>query len=113
VLTEQQLKWVRQNRRRRLKAVSVGELAEKFLRSVTFRSCENRAKIREILEAVVGSALAKHCVLGEQSGGVQIIYVDDVTVRYHLHTKYREPLKAALSAQRPATKVWDVRFTLR
>lgn len=102
MLTEQQLRWVQENRNRTRSAQDrpareAGEVAAKILATPTFRGLETRDKIGEVLETVLGNTLAKHCSVGEQRRGVLVVYVDDPTVCFALHSEYRETVQTALA----------------
>ena len=108
--TDWQLRWVQANRGYRWRVLPVGDLAQKFWRTCTFRRLKNYDKIQEVLETVLDSTLASHCTVGELAGDTLMVRVDDPSVGHYLRTEKRAVLLRALAKLKGSAKIREIRF---
>jgi hypothetical protein len=110
--TDRHLRWIHENRQHRSREVTLGKLAKQYLGGTHFRWPADRDKIAQTVQITLGDSLAGHCTIGEFVGGVQVIYVDDSAVLYHLRLDARKVVLQALAARKSRQKVREVRFLL-
>ena len=108
--TDWQLRWVHANRQRRWQARRVGEWAWGLLSGRGFRYPKNRAKIAKVLESVLGSSLADHCVVGELISGVLTVYVDEPSALHDLRSRSQAALLQGLEDLQGGQKVRGIQF---
>lgn len=111
--TNQQWRWVTENRRaRRPFPVPLGQAIEQMVNGPLFAEPRKRDELERVLASVLGPERSRHVTAGKIRSGTLVVYVDDPAYRYELRNFQHGRILSALKEGAPSLGVRNVEFKL-
>lgn len=98
-------------RRNRKQTVRISELLEQFMSEQVAPRQAKYGAIVEVWERILPQELARHCAIGDISGGQLTVEVDSPAYKYELHLCSSE-LLAELQKQCPSARLSKIKFVV-
>ena len=109
-MNEKRLGWVRDNRQPHDRVARVGALLTDVRDGGTVARARRLQQLREVIAAGTDAEFRRHCTLGEVSGGVVTILVDQESRVLPMRLDWHTRLAEWLATRRCGVRVGQIRF---